>query len=172
MTVSADEFLRRFCLHVLPKGFVRIRFYGFLAHRCRTEALPRCRRALGANPPPVPVASVDRPVPPCVVAAVSCLRWGDGPHRTTDRTPLAVQVWIEGLALDTSERCRTVDALEPLHPPISRRVPAIPRTDKDASIIAPHTVRLCDLAARQQHPGTGNRNTSAPSHRPSSIQPP
>ena len=66
MTLSAEEFLRRFCLHVLPKGFVRIRFYGFLAPRCRTEALPRCRHALGANPPPMRPPSTTRPpVCPC-----------------------------------------------------------------------------------------------------------
>ncbi len=60
MTLSAEEFLRRFCLHVLPKGFVRIRFYGFLAPRCRTDAFPRCRQALDASPsPPVP-AVLDR----------------------------------------------------------------------------------------------------------------
>src|SRR6516225_7262976 len=35
MTLSAQEFLRRFLLHVLPRGFVRIRFFGFLANRCR-----------------------------------------------------------------------------------------------------------------------------------------
>ena len=46
MTVRADEFLRRFMLHVLPKGFVRIRFFGFLANRRRARDLPRCRRAL------------------------------------------------------------------------------------------------------------------------------
>jgi hypothetical protein len=46
MTVSADEFLRRFFLHVLPRGFVRIRFFGFLAHRRRAHDLPVCRRAL------------------------------------------------------------------------------------------------------------------------------
>jgi hypothetical protein len=48
MTVRADEFLRRFMLHVLPKGFVRIRFFGFLANRRRARDLPRCRRALTA----------------------------------------------------------------------------------------------------------------------------
>jgi hypothetical protein len=42
MTVSAHEFLRRFTLHVLPKGFVRIRFFGFLAHR-RRALLPHHR---------------------------------------------------------------------------------------------------------------------------------
>ena len=50
MRVSADEFLRRFFLHVLPRGFVRIRFFGFLAHRRRAHDLPRCRRALASRP--------------------------------------------------------------------------------------------------------------------------
>jgi hypothetical protein len=49
MTVSADEFLRRLCLHVLPRGFVRIRFYGFLAARRRAHDLPLCRRVLVAR---------------------------------------------------------------------------------------------------------------------------
>jgi hypothetical protein len=48
MTLSADEFLRRFLLHVLPKGFVRIRFFGFLAHRRRATLLPVCCQLLPA----------------------------------------------------------------------------------------------------------------------------
>jgi hypothetical protein len=47
MTVPAHEFLRRFMLHVLPRGFVRIRSFGFLAHRVREEQLARCRQLLG-----------------------------------------------------------------------------------------------------------------------------
>ena len=47
MTVSADEFLRRFLLHVLPKGLVRIRHFGFFANRRRSAALERCRELLG-----------------------------------------------------------------------------------------------------------------------------
>jgi hypothetical protein len=47
MTVSLDEFLRRFLLHLLPKGFVRIRHFGFLANRRRSTLLPRCLTALG-----------------------------------------------------------------------------------------------------------------------------
>ena len=46
MTISADEFLRRFLLHVLPKGFVRIRFFGFMASRRRTAPLPQCQELL------------------------------------------------------------------------------------------------------------------------------
>jgi hypothetical protein len=49
MTVSADEFLRRFLLHVLPKGLVRIRHFGFFANRRRETALARCRELLGAT---------------------------------------------------------------------------------------------------------------------------
>ena len=46
MVVSGNEFLRRFLLHVLPRGFVRIRFFGFLANRRRTQLLPLCQRLL------------------------------------------------------------------------------------------------------------------------------
>jgi hypothetical protein len=50
MTLSADEFLRRFLLHLLPKGFVRIRSFGFLANRRRAKLLPRCFELLDALP--------------------------------------------------------------------------------------------------------------------------
>lgn len=46
MTVTVEEFLRRFLLHVLPAGFVRIRFFGFLANRRRKSLLPLCRQLL------------------------------------------------------------------------------------------------------------------------------
>jgi hypothetical protein len=52
MTVSLDEFLRRFLLHLLPKGFVRIRHFGFLANRRRSTLLPLCFAALGKVPAP------------------------------------------------------------------------------------------------------------------------
>ena len=47
MTVAADEFIRRFLLHVLPEGFHRIRYYGFLGNRHRAQKLARCRELLG-----------------------------------------------------------------------------------------------------------------------------
>ena len=46
MTLDASEFLRRFLLHVLPSGFVRIRHYGFLSNRLRHEKVPVCRALL------------------------------------------------------------------------------------------------------------------------------
>ena len=47
MTLSAEEFIRRFLIHVLPDGFQRIRYYGFLSHRCRQDKLAQCRQLLG-----------------------------------------------------------------------------------------------------------------------------
>jgi hypothetical protein len=52
MTLSLDEFLSRFLLHLLPKGFVRIRNFGFLANRRRSTLLPLCRQVLGVLPQP------------------------------------------------------------------------------------------------------------------------
>ena len=49
MTLSATEFLRRFFLHVLPRGFVRIRHFGFLANRFRTSRLALGRQLLSSG---------------------------------------------------------------------------------------------------------------------------
>jgi hypothetical protein len=61
MTLAADEFLRRFLLHVLPRGFVRIRFFGFLANRCRADLLPLCQKLL---PPKAHRSGPAAPNPP------------------------------------------------------------------------------------------------------------
>ncbi|NJN98928.1 MAG: IS91 family transposase [Anaerolineales bacterium] len=47
LTVTGEEFIRRFLLHILPAGFVRIRYYGLHHSSARKEKLPRCRRLLG-----------------------------------------------------------------------------------------------------------------------------
>src|SRR5215472_4912451 len=52
LSLSVNEFLTRFLLHILPKGFVRIRNFGFLANRRRAKLLPLCLQLLGATPPP------------------------------------------------------------------------------------------------------------------------
>ena len=54
MTLDADEFIPRFLLHVLPKGFRRIRHFGFLANACRVEKLARIRAALAFPEPERP----------------------------------------------------------------------------------------------------------------------
>jgi hypothetical protein len=68
MTLGADEFIRRFLLHVLPKGFHRIRHYGLLASSTRKASLARARQLLGVAPPPddPPAEPIDvRPPCPC-----------------------------------------------------------------------------------------------------------
>lgn len=68
LTLDAAEFLRRFLVHVLPKGFVRIRYFGLLAARCRTQDLATCRAVLATAPPPPlepPVGATPRSTWPC-----------------------------------------------------------------------------------------------------------
>jgi hypothetical protein len=49
MALGAQEFIRRFLLHVLPDGFMRIRHFGVLADRAKKHALPQCRKLLGLS---------------------------------------------------------------------------------------------------------------------------
>ena len=69
MTLTAHEFLRRFLLHVLPRGFHRIRHYGFLGNRCRRAKVERCRELINAptSHPSDAIARVDAilPCPEC-----------------------------------------------------------------------------------------------------------
>ena len=83
MRLDVGEFIRRFLLHVLPKGFTRIRHYGLLANRCRGAKLARCRELL-AQPEPEP------PEPETAAAMMLrltgkditvCERCGHGPLR-------------------------------------------------------------------------------------------
>ena len=53
LALAVDEFLRRFLLHVVPAGFVRIRHFGLLANRHRATALAQCRALLSQPPPPM-----------------------------------------------------------------------------------------------------------------------
>ena len=63
LTLEAVELVRRFALHILPKGYVRVRQMGLLAHRDRTARLQQCRKLLGA-----PAASAE-PSVPCAASA-------------------------------------------------------------------------------------------------------
>lgn len=56
MTLDGAEFIRRFLLHVLPSGLMRIRYFGFLANRAKATRLARCREILSV-PPPQPVTT-------------------------------------------------------------------------------------------------------------------
>lgn len=69
MTLKASEFIRRFLLHVLPTGFVRIRHFGFLANRVRRDKLARCRALLELETTPEPVAPEPAAAPQATVDA-------------------------------------------------------------------------------------------------------
>ena len=60
MTLTGEELRRRFLLHVLPKGFMRVRHFGFLANRCRARCLADIRTALAAPAPAVARAAAGR----------------------------------------------------------------------------------------------------------------
>ena len=63
LTLDAQEFIRRFLLHVLPSGFMRIRHYGLLANRAKGEKLAAARAALDYQPltTPAPRPNLSRP---------------------------------------------------------------------------------------------------------------
>jgi hypothetical protein len=101
LTLDSDEFLRRFLLHVLPKRFVRIRYFGFLAPRCRTHELAQCRQALAGSPMPPPD---NPPVPTTPPRSWPCPRCG-GRMRVIERlTARQIQLaaLLEGVFDDTS----------------------------------------------------------------------
>jgi len=59
MTLDTDEFIRRFLLHVLPRGFHRIRHYGLLATATRKANIARARELLAVSPLPDPVEAAE-----------------------------------------------------------------------------------------------------------------
>ncbi len=61
MTLATHEFIRRFLLHVLPRGFHRIRHYGLLASATRKANIARARELLAVPPPPDPVKAAEPP---------------------------------------------------------------------------------------------------------------
>jgi hypothetical protein len=84
LTLALDEFLRRFLLHVLPKGFVRIRHFGFLANRKRASTLPLCFQLLGTEPQSQQAVSSTNEVSPLR----RCPKCG-GPMRVIERLTAA-----------------------------------------------------------------------------------
>lgn len=87
LILSVDEFLRRFLLHVLPKGFVRIRNYGYLANRRRSNLLPLCFRCLGSEPN----GSTTEPQPADTPGLWRCPRCG-GPMIVTLRISAPIRL--------------------------------------------------------------------------------
>ena len=66
MALSPQEFLRRFLQHILPRGFPRIRYFGWLANRTRKNLLPLCRFLLHQPPSATAASSLNQPTTwPC-----------------------------------------------------------------------------------------------------------
>jgi hypothetical protein len=110
MTLQATEFIRRFLLHVLPKGLVRIRHFGFLANRCRRQKISLCRKLLdvapaiklqGSSPGDDSVAAEQetKPVVRCPVCKVGQLR--------------PVEILLHQLPVVAERVSRVVAVLEP-----------------------------------------------------------
>src|SRR5208283_2574254 len=84
MTFSVEEFLRRFLLHLLPQGFVRIRNFGFLANRRRALSLPLCNHLLGSAEQSNPAAPSLAPRPVRALTFWICPMCG-GPMQVIER---------------------------------------------------------------------------------------
>ena len=92
MTLTLEEFLRRFLQHVLPKGFPRIRYFGFLANRRRSTLLPLCRTLLAIPPQPAPSTPTAAPILwlcPCCHGPMRVVEhWTAHPLRLEQRLPV------------------------------------------------------------------------------------
>jgi Putative transposase/Transposase zinc-binding domain len=112
MTLQATEFIRRFLLHVLPKGLVRIRQFGFLANRGRRQKISQCRKLL----------DVALPIKP-----QGCTPRDDSPAAEAETTP------IDRCPVCKVGRLRPVEILFPqaavVAAPVSRLVVAVLETD-------------------------------------------
>jgi len=91
MELPALEFLRRFLLHIVPRGFVRVRHYGILANCHRAEKLARCRELLGQNlisPSPPATETLADSVQRLLGIDISrCPHCGQGPLRIVELLP-------------------------------------------------------------------------------------
>jgi hypothetical protein len=98
LTLTAEEFLRRFLLHVLPPGLTRVRYFGFLANRHRRRCLEQIRRLIGAEAPALGAPRTARELlieltglDPCRCPACGCVALQAvgplprGPQTATDR---------------------------------------------------------------------------------------
>ena len=74
MTLESDEFIRRFLIHVLPRGYQRIRFFGLLSNRNRKRRLTQCTKLLRSSATELPLQKGDafRQHPPVTEASIRC----------------------------------------------------------------------------------------------------
>jgi hypothetical protein len=101
MTLATDEFIRRFLIHVLPKGFHRIRHYGLLASGNRAANIAHARKVLAVPSPPkqpkTPEAAADEPrvLPrpcPCCGGRIEAFARGCQPKHRPTPAPVAIRI--------------------------------------------------------------------------------
>jgi hypothetical protein len=101
MTLDAHEFIRRFLIHVLPKGFHRIRHYGLLASGVKADNLALARQLLDTAPPaPEPgdaASDPDTPVKPCpccgsAMRIIEVFKAGELPRHKPTTMPAAIRI--------------------------------------------------------------------------------
>ena len=125
MTLDAVEFVRRFALHIIPKGLVRIRQYGLLAHRDRGERLALCRSLLAAAAGPLPVPETQSPAPSASGRSTDSDQslGGAGPvsslvqPRSTSSSPMGISVLVVLVSLIVAAGDTALLASSPAVPP-------------------------------------------------------
>jgi hypothetical protein len=101
MTLATDEFIRRFMLHILPKGFHRIRHYGLFASTGRAANIARLRGLLGAEPPTENAESKDEPAGtdllpcPCCGGRMTVIEFFERGTLPRYRPPAAAMIWFD-----------------------------------------------------------------------------
>jgi hypothetical protein len=103
MTLAADEFIRRFMLHILPKGFHRIRHYGLFANTGRAAHIARLRELLGSAPPAEKVASYSQDEPaetvlppcPCCGGRMIVIEFFERGMQPRYQPPSAAMIWFD-----------------------------------------------------------------------------
>jgi hypothetical protein len=99
-TLDAVEFIRRFLLHVLPAGFVKIRHFGFLANPHRSDALKLSRMLLAAPTPPNPLThaqqtAVERRCPCCGIGTLCVLGWIPAGAQICSSAPVPAPISVD-----------------------------------------------------------------------------
>jgi Putative transposase len=101
MTLQTDEFIRRFLLHILPRGFHRIRHYGLFANTGRATNIARLRELIGFAPPPEEAESPSEPpekdLPPCPCCGgrMTVIEIFERGTRPRYRPPSAAVIWFD-----------------------------------------------------------------------------
>jgi hypothetical protein len=111
LSLPEQEFVRRFLLHVLPRGFVRVRYYGLLANTQRAALIARCRKLLGAaTPSAAEAASQAENKPATPLEPPPCPQCGRGQLILIDSRPRPAWCDVRGLPGNADPRRASIPA--------------------------------------------------------------